>query len=84
MKGEEYKLGRKKDMVCEPASSPRNFWKDKNGVTRFVLQKDFSKSPSKISGLLTPKFPSGLTSSSGFALHPVSANIPGDGCRCRV
>ena len=53
---------KKKDKVCEPASSQRNFYEYKNWVTCFVLQKDFSKSPSKISGLLTPKFPSGLRS----------------------
>ena len=84
MKGEENKLGRKKDMVCEPASSPRNFWEDKNGVTRFVLQKDFSKSPSKMSGLLTAKFPFRLTRVAGPGLTPASANSRGVDCRCRV
>ena len=79
MKGDKYKLVRKKDKVCEPASSPRNFWEDRNRDTCFVLQKDFSKSPSKKAGLLTPKFPSGLKSPFGFDLHPVSSNFPWDG-----
>ena len=71
-------------MVCEPASSPRNFWKCKNRDTCFVLQKDFSKSPSKKAGLLTPKFPSGLKSASWHALQPVSANSPWDGWAVQV
>ena len=49
-----------------------------NRDTCFVLQKDFSKSPSKKAGLLTPKFPSGLKSASWLALQPVSANFPWD------
>ena len=55
-----------------------------NRVTCFVLQKDFSKSPSKISGLLTTKFPSGLRSPFRFALHPVSSNFPWDGWAVQV
>lgn len=75
---------RKKDTVCEPASRQRNFWKGRNRDTCFVLQKDFSKSPSKIAGLLTPKFPSGLKSASWLALQPVSANFPWDGWAVQV
>ena len=73
------KLVRKKDKVCEPASSPRNFWEDRNRDTCFVLQKDFSKSPSKKSGLLTPKFPSWLRGALLLVRHPASANFPWDG-----
>ena len=53
-------------------------------VTCFVLQKDFSKSPSKISGLLTPKFPSGLRSPFRFDLRLASANVPWDGWAVQV
>ena len=84
MKVDEYKLVRKKDKVCEPASSPKNFWEERNGDTCFVLQKDFSKSPSKISGLLAPKFPSGLRSPFRSALRPTSANFPWDGWTVQV
>lgn len=84
MKGDEYKTVRKKDTVCEPASSQRNFWEGRNRDTCFVLQKDFSKSPSKISGLLTPKFPSGLRSPFRLSLQPVSANVPWDGWAVQV
>lgn len=48
-------------------------------VTCFVLQKNFSKSPSKKSGLLTPKFPSGLRGALLLVRHPASANFPWDG-----
>ena len=75
---------RKKDKVCEPASSQRNFWEGRNRDTCFVLQKDFSKSSSKISGLLTTKFPTGLKSPFRFALHPVSSNFPWDGWAVQV
>ena len=75
---------RKRDTVCEPASSPRNFWEDRNWVTCFVLQKDVSKSPSKKAGLLTPKFPSGLRSPFRLALLSVSANFPWDGWDVQV
>ena len=78
MKGKEYKTVKNKDTVCEPASSQRNFWGYENWGTSFVLQKDFSKSPSKISGLLTPKFPSGLRRPFWLVWHPVSANFPWD------
>ena len=81
---DEYKLVRKKDTVCEPASSPRNFWECKNRDTCFVLQKDFSKSPSKISGLLTTKFPSGLRGALQFVRHPTSTNFPWDGWAVQV
>ena len=84
MKGDEYKTIRKKDTVCEPVSSPRNFWEDRNWVTCFVLQKDFSKSPSKIAGLLTTKFPLGLRSPFRFDLRPASANFPWDGWAAHV
>ena len=53
-------------------------------VTCFVLQKDFSKSPSKIAGLLTPKFPSGLRSPFRLSLQPVLANFPWDGWAVQV
>ena len=53
-------------------------------VTCFVLQKDFSKSPSKKAGLLTPKFPSGLKSPFRLSLQPVSANVPWDGWAVQV
>ena len=53
-------------------------------VTNNVVQKDFSKSPSKKAGLLTPKFPSGLKSASWLALQPVSANFPWDGWSVQV
>ena len=84
MKGDEYKLVRKKDKVCEPASSPRNFKECNNRDTCFVLQKDFSKSPSKKSGLLTPKFPSGLRGALLLVRHPASANFPWDGWAVQV
>ena len=84
MKGKEYKTVKNKVTVCEPASSQRNFWEYKNWGTGFVIQKDFSKSPSKISGLLTPKFPSGLRSSLRFVGLPVSANVPWDGWAVQV
>ena len=84
MKGKEYKIVKKKDTVCEPASSQRNFYECKNSVTCFVLQKDFSKSPSKISGLLAPKFPSGLRSPFRLVRLPVSANVPWDGWSVQV
>ena len=81
MLGKEYKAVKKKDKVCEPASSQRYFWECKNRDTCFVLQKDFSKSPLKISGLLTPKFPSGLGSPLRLALQPASPNVPREGWR---
>ena len=56
----------------------------KTGSPVFVLQKDFSKSPSKKSGLLTPKFPSGLRSPFRLALQPVSANFHWDGWAVQV
>ena len=84
MKGKEYKTVKNKVTVCEPASSQRNFWEYKNWDTSFVIQKDFSKSPSKISGLLTPKFPSGLRSSFRLVGHPTSANVPWDGWAVQV
>ena len=79
MKGKEYKTVKNMVTVCEPASSQRNFWEYGNWDTSFVIQKDFSKSPSKISGLLTPKFPFGLRSLPWLVGHPVSANVPWDG-----
>lgn len=78
MLGKEYKAVKKKDKVCEPASSQRYFWECKNRDTCFVLQKDFSKSPSKITGLLTAKFPSGLRGALQLVWHPASANFPWD------
>jgi len=84
MLGKEYKAVKKKDNVCEPASSQRYFWECKNRDTCFVLQKDFSKSSSKIAGLLTPKFPSGLTRSFRVTLHPASAKFPWDGWTVRM
>ena len=84
IKWDDCKTVNKKEMVCEPASSQRNFWEDRNGDTCLVLQKDFSKSPSKISDLLTTKFPSGLRSPFRFELHPASANFPWDGWTVQV
>ena len=57
---------------CSAWKNLRN-WKED---TCFVLQKDFSKSPSKIAGLLTAKFPSGLRGALMLVRHPVSANFP--------
>ena len=48
-------------------------------VTNNVVQKDFSKSPSKIAGLLTANFPSGLRGALLLVRHPASANFPWDG-----
>ena len=42
------------------------------------------KSPSKISGLLTPKFPSGLRGALLLVRHPASANFPWDGWAVQV
>ena len=53
-------------------------------VTNNVVQKDFSKSPSKKAGLITPKFPSGLRSPFRSALRPASANFPWDGWAVQV
>ena len=84
MKGDEYKLVRKKDKVCEPASSPRNFKECNNRDTCFVLQKDFSKSPSKKAGLLTAKFLSGHRGALQYVCHPASANFLWDGWAVQV
>lgn len=71
-------------MVCEPASSPRNFWSTKNRVAWFVLQKDFSKRTSIKSVLLPAKFPSGLRRPFRLAVHPVSVNVLWDGFAVQV
>ena len=49
-----------------------------------MVQKDFSKSPSKISGLLTTKFPSGLRGALLLVWQPATANFPWDGWAVQV
>ena len=52
--------------------------------SKSVRHWDFLKSPSKISGLLTPKFPSGLRGALLLVRHPASANFPWDGWAVQV
>lgn len=78
MKGDEIIAVKKKDKVCEPASSPEKLLGVRKLGHQFCTTKGFLEKSLKISGLLTSKFPSGLRSAPWVVWHPASANFPWD------